>query len=67
MIALQAMLNERTHRDLELIARAHKIPFTRREPKAQGLAIHVAAYSAIRHRTDRTTTGDRFTQEGRSA
>lgn len=37
MIALQNMLKERTHRDLELIARAHKLPFTRREPKAVGL------------------------------
>jgi hypothetical protein len=51
MLSLQAMLNERTHRDLELIARAHKLPFTRREPKAQGLAalavaLHVGAYRA---------------------
>jgi hypothetical protein len=38
MIALQNMLKKRTHRDLELIARAHKLPFTRREPKACGLA-----------------------------
>ena len=38
MIALQNMLKGRTHRDLELIARAHKMPFTRREPKAVGLA-----------------------------
>ncbi len=38
MIALQDMLKERTHRDLELIARAHKLPFTRRESKANGLA-----------------------------
>ncbi len=37
MIALQDMLQGRTHRDLELIARAHKLPFTRREPKANGL------------------------------
>ena len=38
MLSLQMMLNQRTHRDLELIARAHKLPFTRREPKARGLA-----------------------------
>lgn len=32
------MLSERTHRDLELIARAHDLPFTRRESKTLGLA-----------------------------
>jgi hypothetical protein len=49
MIDLQTMLDGRTHRDLELIARAHKLPFTRRDPKAQGLetlaaALHAGAY-----------------------
>lgn len=38
MMDLQTMLTECTHRDLELIARAHKVPFTRREPKALGLS-----------------------------
>ena len=38
MLTLQTMLNRRTHRDLELIARAHDLPFTRREAKAVGLA-----------------------------
>ena len=49
MLTLQQMLNGRTHRDLELIARAHNLPFTRREPKAQGLeqlsqTLHDGAY-----------------------
>lgn len=38
MIDLTTLLNTRTHRDLELLARAHGLPFTRREPKAVGLA-----------------------------
>ncbi|MDQ7034325.1 MAG: hypothetical protein Q9P01_05670 [Anaerolineae bacterium] len=36
-LSLENMLKQRTHRDLELIARAHKLPFSRRYPKAQGL------------------------------
>jgi len=38
MLTLTAMLQQRTHRDLELIARTHGIPFSRRQPKAHGLA-----------------------------
>lgn len=38
MLSLIEMLAQRTHRDLELIARAHKLPFTRRIPKARGRA-----------------------------
>jgi hypothetical protein len=37
MLHLEMMLTQRTHRDLELIARAHGLPFTRRVPKADGL------------------------------
>lgn len=37
MTDLTTLLNTRTHRDLELMARAHGLPFTRREPKAVGL------------------------------
>lgn len=49
MIGLQEMLDGRTHRDLELIAHAHNLPFTRREAKATGLAklsaaLHEGAY-----------------------
>ena len=38
MLTLTAMLQQRTHRDLELIARTHGIPFSRRQLKAHGLA-----------------------------
>ncbi len=38
MLDLVQMLAGRTHRDLELIARAHKLDFTRRKSKASGLA-----------------------------
>lgn len=51
MVGLVTMLQRRTHRDLELIARAHNLPFTRREPKAQGLA-----------RLQRTLAGSAFEQ-----
>jgi hypothetical protein len=37
MISLQDLLNQSSHRNLELMARAHKLTFTRREPKAVGL------------------------------
>lgn len=37
MQSLSEMLAQRTHRDLELIAQAHKLPFSRCFPKAQGL------------------------------
>lgn len=38
MVSLQTHLTLSTHRQLELIARAHGLPFTRREPKARGLS-----------------------------
>lgn len=44
---LAMILKQRTHRDLELIARAHGLPFTQREPKAQGLAALALAYSYL--------------------
>jgi hypothetical protein len=49
MISLQDLLNQSSHRNLELMARAHKIAFTRREAKALGLAklskaLHDGAY-----------------------
>lgn len=37
MIDLNDLLNQKTHRNLELLARAHRLPFTRREAKAEGL------------------------------
>jgi|GEM_PF-2540615 len=37
MISLQELLENSSHRHLELMARAHKIDFTRRIPKAVGL------------------------------
>ena len=55
MLTLQASLEARSHRDLELIARAHTLPFSRRNPKGCGLAdlslaLHVGAFQAAINR-----------------
>lgn len=38
MISLKDLLAQKSHRDLELTARAYRLTFTRRESKSQGLA-----------------------------
>ncbi len=49
MISLQGLLQNRSHRDLELIARSHGLPFSRRDAKSVGLQhlsyrLHHGAY-----------------------
>lgn len=59
MVSLQTMLNQCTHRHLELIARAHKLPFTRRLPKAQGMTfLSHKLHSGVYQKAFKSLTSD---------